>query len=213
MSTGDRVEAFVRDQFGGATLQPPLFETPSLRFTLGGDFHRDTWYRLFGHVFDVPGPLSRRKPRVRQAVDRAATLYEQLFSRDDAGFFVAYVWPEMRPNVDALLAVLPDASAVERSSGSDYWDNDPDDEISYLRLVAACSPRELDYRSLFLMLAHHDLGMEPFIAGGALVFVVNETQPAIFWMYDDRGALVLAPSAHRLAPLAEAHGHWLVSPA
>jgi hypothetical protein len=205
-SAGDRVEALVREQFGGASLQPPAFDVPSLRFELGGEL--DPWYRWAGdRIFDLPGPLSRRKPRVRQAVDRAATVYEQLFGRDDDGFFVAYVWPEERPNVEGLLAVLPDESAVERSSGSNYWD-DPDGGSSYLRLVAPCSPLELDYRSLFRMLAHTDLGMEPCVS--AEVFVVDETCPAIFKMYDDRGALVYAPSADRLAPLAETHGQWLV---
>jgi hypothetical protein len=205
-SAGDRVEALVRDQFDGASLQPPEFDVPSLRFELGGEL--DPWYRWFGdRIFDLPGPLSRRKPRVRQAVDRAATVYEQVFAHGDAGFFAAYVWPEERPNVDELLAVLPDQSAVERSSGSNYWD-DPDGGSNYVRLVAACAPRELDYRSLFQMLAHTDLGMEPSVS--AEVFVVNETRPAIFKMYDDRGALVYAPSADRLAPLAQTHGRWLV---
>lgn len=58
------------------------------------------------------------------------------------------------------------------------------------------------------MLAHTDLGMEPSVS--AEVFIVNETRPAIFKMYDDRGALVYGPSADRLVPLAEAHGRWLV---
>jgi hypothetical protein len=218
MSAADRVEAFVRDQFGGASLQPPAIDVPSLRFTLGGDFHTDAWYHLFvterdpfgRFTFDLPGPLSRRKPRVRQAVDRAATLYEEVFAPDDAGFLVASGSPEARGvGVDGLLALLPDGSAVERSSGTNYWGDDPDHDYPYVRLVAACSPRKLDYRSLFQMLAHADLGLEPTVA--AWVLIVNETRPAIFNMYDDRGALVYAPSADRLAPLADAHGDWITS--
>jgi len=209
-AAGDRVERFVREHFAGASLQPPNFrEVPSLRFELGGEL--DPWYRWLGErrVFDLPGVLSRRKRRVRQAVDRAATVYEELFEHGDAGFFVAYVWPTERPNEQGLLAVLPEdaRSGVDRRSGVNYW-ADPDGDDRFVRLVAPCAPRSLGYRSLLRMLAQADLGLEPAVSGE--IFVVNETRPAVFKMYDDRGAIVYAPSTERLAPLSESHGGWLV---
>lgn len=136
-AASDRVEVFLCEQFGGVSLQPSAFRgVPSLRFELGDEL--DAWYRWFGEarIFDLPGPLSRRKPRVRQAIDRAATVYEEVFARDDVGFFVAYVWPDGRPNIDGLLTVLPDDADVERSSGVNYWD-DPDGKTA----TSSSSPR------------------------------------------------------------------------
>jgi len=208
-ATGDRVVAFVSELFGGASLQPPALQgVPSLRFELGGE-EFDPWYRWLGErwIFDLPGPLSRRKPRVRQAVDRAATVYEEVFQRDETGFFVAYVWPGEWANEDGLLSVLPDDTSVERQPGVNYW-GDPDGDDNYTRLAAQCTPREIEYRSLFRMLAHDELGLDPSVSGE--IFIVNESRPAIFHMYDDRGALVYAPSADQLAPLADAYGPWLV---
>jgi hypothetical protein len=209
-SAGERVERFMREQFDGASLQPPEFvNLPSLRFELGDEL--DPWYRWPGErrIFDLPGALSRRRPRIRHAVDRAATVYEELFDHQDTAVLVAYVWPTERPNEDRLLAVLPEdsRSRLERASGDNYW-ADPDGDGRFVRLVASCAPRALDYRSLFRMIAQAELGLEPAVSGE--IFVVNETRPVVFKMYDDRGAIVYAPSAERLAPLAEAHGDWLV---
>ena len=58
------------------------------------------------------------------------------------------------------------------------------------------------------MLAQAELGLEPAVSRE--IFVVNETRPAIFKMYDDRGAIVYAPSTERLAPVSEWHGSWIV---
>lgn len=206
----ERVERVVRERFDGASLQPPEFrDLPSLRFELGGEL--DPWYRWLGEtrIFDLPGALSRRQRRIRQAVDRAVQVYDGLFEQGDSGFFVAYLWPGARPNEERLVALLPEdsRSAVERSCGVNYW-ADPDGEDRYVRLVAPCAPRALAYRSLFRMIAQAELGLEPAVSGE--IFVVNETRPAIFKMYDDRGAIVYAPSSERLAPIAEAHGSWLV---
>jgi Domain of unknown function (DUF3885) len=39
---------------------------------------------------------------------------------------------------------------------------------------------------------------------------VDQTDPLVFQMYDDRGALVHAPAAGRLRRLYETAGEWLV---
>ncbi len=209
----DVVERFLAEQFPGLGLNAVTNRGgrfPSLRFELGGDL--DPWYRWFGEegrIFDLPGPLSRRKPRIRQAVDRAAAIFEQVFDRDHAGFFVAVAWPAEGPKVDELLAVLPDESAVESSFGSNFWDDpDPDPDDHYLRLVAACSPRDLDYRLLFRMIAHADLGMDP--SADAVVFIINETQPAIFKMYDDRGAMVVGNAESDPGTLRTRFADWII---
>lgn len=46
---------------------------------------------------------------------------------------------------------------------------------------------------------------------GASVYLVDETDPLVFHMYDDRGAIVHAPAAGRLRPLYDRFGTWLVA--
>jgi hypothetical protein len=96
-------------------------------------------------------------------------------------------WPSYRPGIRA---------EVDRTEGVNYWD-EPDGDDRFLRLTAACVPRELDYRGLFQALGNEDMGLQPALAGR--VFLVNETNPVVFHMYDDRGADVYARDADRLA--------------
>src|SRR5438046_1277279 len=95
---GERLERLLAEHFGGATTlaQHHLAGTPSLRFDLSDI---DQLYRPFGYQhgrwsFDLPGRLSRRRRRVRQSVERAVVLFEELFDTGDEGLFVAYVWPD-----------------------------------------------------------------------------------------------------------------------
>jgi hypothetical protein len=230
---GDRLERFLAEHFGGAgTLaQHAVADAPSVRFDLSDI---DQLYRPFGDQhrrwsFDLPGPLSRRRRRVRQSVERAVTLFEELFDAGDEGFFVAHVWPDEDVSLEEgaipqhpwwidtenearLLGVLPAASRdrLERDGGVDYWgDLDEDDPIPYVRLLAPCVPRSIDYRSLFLMTAQLEMGLRPAVS--ARVYLVDETRPALFHMYDDRGALAFAPTAERLEPLANAHRSWVLA--
>ena len=47
--------------------------------------------------------------------------------------------------------------------------------------------------------------------GGYLgVYLVDETDPLVFLMYDDRGAILHAPVAARLRPLYDLFDDWLV---
>jgi hypothetical protein len=211
LSSGERVERLLAERLAGSTLQPPRFgDTWFLRFELGG--HLEPWYRwpIVDRIFDLPGPLSRRRRRIVQAVARATALYEELCSPADGGFVVAYLWPKDRSGQEPrLLELLPERARgdVERSEGVNYWD-DPEGGDQFVRLVAPVAPRELDYRSLFLMIANADFRLEPSISGE--IFILNETNPIIFKMYDDRGAIVYAPAAERLAALEAAHSDWLV---
>jgi hypothetical protein len=155
--------------------------------------------------------LSRRRRRIAQAVDRAIALFEAAFEPDHKGFLDAYWWPGEGADDEGkqLLALVPDAlrDGTERNAGVNFW-GDPDGDDAFARVTAALAPRRLDYESLFRLIARNELGLDPSLA--ARTYIVNESEPVIFLMYDDRGAIVHAPTAERLRPFYERFGDWLV---
>ena len=171
---------------------------------------------LGSSTFDLPGVLSRRRRRADRAVSRAAALFEVAIPTGHNGFLEAYIWPPgdlaHSPNSEAhLLGLLPDNARPSAVTGelSDFWgDNESDLDRDVVRLTVPLELRQLDYRSLFQFVAHEDLGLTPTV--GARVYLVDETDPLIFLMYDDRGAILHASSADRLRPLYDDFGDWLV---
>ncbi|MFN2468315.1 MAG: DUF3885 domain-containing protein [Gaiellaceae bacterium] len=172
----------------------PRFEfedIPYLRFELGGE--------------------STGVRRVEQAVSRAVRLFEAAIPPGHRGFLDAYLWPPgdlaHRSGAEAqLIQLLPEAaqaSATRVSLGEDESEGG-----AVRRLTAALDLRQLDYRSLFRLIANDELGLEPAV--GARVYLIDESDPLVFHMYDDRGAIVHAPSAGRLRPLYESARDWVV---
>ncbi len=210
------MSSLIEVAFPGASLPPPQFERfPYLRFELGGELA--PWYRLPGlsFRFDLPARLSRRRLRVEQAVFRAAALFEEAFPSGHRGYLDAYLWPEsdLAHRADAetqLRGLLPDAASpgVGLSEVADFWGHGEGNVEPVMRLTAPLELRQLDYRTLFRLIAHDELGLEP--AQGARVYLVDETDPLVFLMYDDRGAIIHAPAVERLRRLYESAGGWLV---
>lgn len=95
------------------------------------------------------------------------------------------------------------------SEVSDFWAEGEDDPgLPVVRLTAPIDLRQFDYRTLFRLVAQHDLGVTPAL--GARVYLIDETDPMLFCMYDDRGAIVHAPTPERLRSLQEHARDWLV---
>jgi hypothetical protein len=168
-----------------------------------------------GYFFDLPGRLSRRRRRIAQAVDRASALFESCFDRGDDGFLDAYFWDPgdsayARDQEQRLLALLPERlwPRVERHAIVERAEEPDEEDRVHTRLTIALAPRDLDYETLFRLVARSEMGLEPSL--GSYVYIVDETDPLIFLMYDDRGAIVHAPTADRLRPLYERFGDLLV---
>ena len=94
------------------------------------------------------------------------------------------------------------------SEVADFWGEGESNVEAVVRLTAELELRQLDYRALFRLIAHDELGLDPAV--GARVYLVDETDPLVFLMYDDRGAILHAPTVERLRALYESAGRWLV---
>src|SRR5215208_486215 len=112
-TAAERASRFVADAFPGALLPPPVLGGfPFVRFDLGGDL--PPFYRPFRRFrgFDLPGRLSRTRPRVEPAVVRAAALFEVAIPPGNRGFFDAYMTPPgdewLEPGAEEnLIQLLP----------------------------------------------------------------------------------------------------------
>jgi len=121
------------------------------------------------YVFDLPGRLSRRRRRIDQAVFRAAKLFEEAIPVGHRGFLDAYLWPHDdlvdSPDDQArIIQLLPEAAKewVGLSEVSDFWAEGEDDPgLPVVRLTAPIDLRQFDYRTLFRLVAQHDLGVTP----------------------------------------------------
>jgi hypothetical protein len=221
VTSAAELSRFIADAFPGASLPPLHFDSCSfLRFELGGEI--------------ATSRAKQRRRRVEQAVARAAAIFEEAVPSGHRGWLDAYLVRSVRSVIaaydeesdslppddlawrvadeHALRQVLPAAArgAINITEVSDLHgeDEDEDDWISCDRLTSAVELRTLDYRTLFQLIANHEMGIEPWI--GSTVFLVDETDPLVFKMYDDRGAILHAPNVRRLRGLYDRFGDWLV---
>jgi hypothetical protein len=175
---------FVSDTFPSATLPPERFENlPYLRFELGENSTSCIAFPLVRSRSTCRAPFSRRKRRVEQAVSRGGDpAWPPRIPR-------RVLWPadDLAHEPDAksqLLRLLPAAAQSSLSSNEvlALWPKDEDDEddheVAIVRLTVPLELRRLDYRALFRLIAHDELGLEPRI--GARVYLVDETDPLVF---------------------------------
>jgi hypothetical protein len=186
----ERLLAFLAETLSGFRLRPGRYgEWPYLRFELGDQV-----------------PLKPAKPRVDQATERAALLFESAFDTSDEGFISFTRWDGEDDDIVLPMLRAVGATPIERTAGTDFYEEGDDDP--FVSFTAALKPRTLDHRSIFRSEGNRELGLEPVLRG--LVYFVNVTRPLVFHMYDDRGAILFAPQAATLMPLYQRFGAWLV---
>jgi len=154
-------------------------------------------FRKAGGIVRFPldvEPRADEETRLRGAVTTASALFEQLFQPGEKGYMACFCWTEKRSDEDPVPRVLEAVNAdVEYSTGQNFYGTESSDEaIMFTRLVAAVVPRALDYPSVFAATANADLGRLPTTSWRT--FFVNESEPLLFHMYDDRGVDVLSGS-------------------
>lgn len=186
----DVLSSFLQREFPGLTLSAATARPapwPSLRFELGGDIPNDA-----------------AEERIEQATNRAAAIFEAAFSPDDHGFFSFTRWSL---DDDPLLpALLPDGSEPTREEGHDFYNQG--EQTRYVTLTATLRPRSLNYRSLFEFVASSELGRSPAIDGRA--YILNASNPLIFHMYDDRGAILLSTTDDAVKELRRQFEDWVI---
>jgi len=185
----DLLRTFLAQEFPGLSLHAVTSRSqkwPSLRFNLGGDIPNDA-----------------ADERIDQAAERASAIFEAAFSPQDEGFLSFTTWREFHDPL--ALALLPPGCETTRSEGQDFYEQDED--TRHVTYTAALHPRSLDYRSLFGLIASAELGRSPSIGGRA--YLVNASSPLIFHMYDDRGAVLVAPAEEAPDKLRTRFANWV----
>jgi hypothetical protein len=186
----------------GADLEPGWDDRfPFLRFELGDALPASYRLPVIRRDVDLPPPLSRRVRRITQAVARASALFDAAF--------------EARAEILAVIDWSPTSYAPMRGDFETVLPRDaPRDVVgvpgvkSHMRLVARVDVQRLDTRQLFERIANSELGRKPSWAGKA--YLVDDHEPLVFHMYDDRGVIVHAPSTERLRALYDRFDGWLV---
>jgi hypothetical protein len=191
VSSSEELTSFLGEQFAGIRLIPAAYHgAPFLRFSFGGDLYDD------------------RTQRVEVATERASAVFAHVFDPSDEGFVRYVSWrTEDDQALDRLLP--PEARAdLERIEGTNYYD-DPDRNLTpYAAFTARVRPCSIDYVPLFRGVANVDNGFKPIVGGR--VFLINRSRPAIFHMYDDRGGVLIGPSAEALTEAASQFSEWVI---
>ena len=161
---------------------------PSLRFELAADI-----------------PSETADERVRQAVERASTIFEAAFTPKDEGFLSFTRWRDA--DDPFVLPLLPPESETTRIEGEDFYEQGEPD-TPHGTYTAALRPRSLDYRLIFALIASSELDRSPSIGGRA--YLLNASTPLIFHMYDDRGAMLVGSNENALAELRTGFADWII---
>jgi Domain of unknown function (DUF3885) len=186
----ERVARFLAEHFPGLVLAPPLVERwpVALRLELGEGL--------------------KGVGRVERAADRAAEVYESAFGPGDEALVVGWLWPPFDVDVLGLFESVPgDAPVSFGPERLHTLGEDEEAEVPLLQAVLATAARLLDHRRLLRGVANRELGLDPALVWE--VYVLNESRPLVFHMYDDRGLDVVAASEQTLHPLRRQFGAWL----
>jgi len=152
---------------------------------------------------DIPSETADE--RVRQAVERASTIFEAAFTPKDEGFLSFTRWRDA--DDPFVLPLLPPESETTRIEGEDFYEQGEPD-TPHGTYTAALRPRSLDYRLIFALIASSELDRSPSIGGRA--YLLNASTPLIFHMYDDRGAMLVGSNENALAELRTGFADWII---
>lgn len=166
----------------------------SLRFELGDELENGT------------------KERVNQAKERALEIFNTCFKKDDKLFVLTYEWD----TEDDFLARTPDflyqTLRIEKSSEKQklalmYFQNEkPEYEDGFLGIYKL-KIESIKCEELIKGIANMDMGFNPSIH--QIVYFFGETSKKMFWMYDDRGCLIMTQNLIDLESDFNAHKNWL----
>jgi hypothetical protein len=193
-----RVATFIAESFPGLRLRSPLFYSwpIGIRFELT----ENSLANVANHS------------NVDQALARATTLFEALFSEDETGFLVAYSWPHPQRQDAVLHRVLGAASGrIARSVGTDLYDQreNTDDDSPYDRIEVELIPRQLDYK-LMAAAVDEKRGLADEEKLWWDVFLINRTRELVYHHYDDRGLDVVARRSTTLRPIYLQFRDWIL---
>jgi hypothetical protein len=164
----------------------------SLRFELGLGFKNGT------------------KKRVDLATNRASQLFIDCFDNDQELFVLTYEWEDelFRRTPDYLFQVINKTGFVSnRELAIRYFDNEEPEYLSGKIGIFEVSLNKIDYANIFRGIANAEMGFDPCIH--QIVYFIGQSSKKTFWMYDDRGCLIMSPDINLLNSEFEKHCDWL----
>ncbi|WP_196889438.1 DUF3885 domain-containing protein [Aureivirga sp. CE67] len=152
------------------------------------------------------------KERVNQAKKRALEIFNTCFEKEDNLFVLTYEWNTennfLARTPDFLYQILQVEKSQEKQKLSLMYfkDEEPEYEDGFLG-VYKFKKASINLEKLFEGIANTDMGFNPTIH--QIVYFFGETSKKMFWMYDDRGCLIMSQNLIDLKPDYNTHQKWL----
>jgi hypothetical protein len=169
----------------------PVCISPAfLRFELGGDFENGS------------------EERIKQAVSRASTLYEEIFRVTDR---ITLLVDDFSLSPGEILPEKPAETLSTLITGypSSYVMNDCECCLfPPARRLFDRAPHEIQHTQILRCIANREQGRSPRICSD--VHFMDLERGVAFRMYDDRGCLVSFARQQMMSEHADWHSDWLV---
>jgi hypothetical protein len=199
------LNTFLNEKFKGLRLEPPLFYS---------------WENSIRFEISAPWVSYYEKEHLKQAFDRAITLFKQVFADSDEMLLVTDVtstredlFLQRRP----LNVYRKYITEKERRYKLRYqrFDGECDEGMTTHRFVLACGKNEIRYVPLLKAICYEDF-MHPTTIlknnpqSGYEIYFINLTRKLIYHLYDDRGCDIIAANKETLRFLYEEYNEWIL---
>ncbi len=162
-----------------------------IRFDLGGNHKNGT------------------SKRVKQATDRAVTLFNDTFTNQDNEIWVLiYEYPE--PNFykvtnEYLHQQFPSELFNEFYNQLEQAD---EDETQKRIIIGKLPVKDIEIKNILNAIANTEMGFEPKI--NQQIFFIDSLTDKAFQMYDDRGCFVWSDNADKIRNIYVKRNKWIV---
>lgn len=170
-----------------------LTQYPHLRFELGGDLK------------------SCSDERLDQAYFRSLDLIQQIFSdKDEQLYFIINDYGANSLFTRTPSEYLYSLIMTYRDDKKEeiFFKDDEGRRQKFLQHIYTLSWDQIDYRKILEGIANLEQGRKPGIS--QTVFFLNPQSDIIFYMYDDRGCLIVSNNANKIRKIYHKRNDWIV---
>ena len=160
--------------------------------------------------FELGDDLENRTKRVRQATKRAIKIFKKCFANEKHIYILTYDWADdfLGKTPKYLYKVLNNENFSSKRSLviSHYEGEKPEYAIGKLSIYDL-PKKNIKIKKLFKGIANTDMGFQPCIH--QIVYCFGKTTKKVFWMYDDRGCLIMTKDVKSMNPEFKKLKKWL----
>jgi hypothetical protein len=201
----ERLFQFINDKF-------PSFIRPDIELRS----------KIRGNEISIPFELgglyeNGSDERVKQAINRVTTLFEELFNPND----MIYIFIKDYETQDDMFGnttpqyvydllskdTIEEEMMYELDKDYDDSDNIVEMKLEYKVGIVYSQLGSLPYKEIFQGISHYEQGREPSI--GQIIYFISPDKDIIFHMYDDRGCRVYSDSTDKLQKIYVEFHHWI----